>query len=116
MKVLKGAIGVRIVADCVSNVSTALVQTIKYTKSDGTTGEWTATVGTASIDVDNESGETITYEAYTYIYYDTLIDDIDVLGDWKVQAYVELSGGLKTHGNDNEGKNPWGLLRVEDVL
>lgn len=113
MNIPLDAIGVRIIADCVENVSTASVRKIKYVKSDDdqTAGEWAATLGTTDITVD---GELI--EANTYIYYDTLVDNIDVLGTWKIQAYIELSGGLKIHGMDNEGIYSWASLNVKEHL
>ena len=113
MDITLNAVGVRIIADCVVNVDTSSVRKIKYVKSDAdqTSGEWDASLGTVDVTVD---GEVI--EANTYIYYDTVTDDIDVLGAWKIQGYVELSGGLKVHGMDNEGIYSWSTLNVKETL
>jgi hypothetical protein len=56
------------------NLSGAEVKRILYTKPDRTTGFWTATA----------DGTDLTYNLTN--------TDIDVAGDWKLQAYVEVSG------------------------
>lgn len=59
------------------DLTTATTQKIYYEKPSGTTGEWTA----------NITGGDVTYT--------TLAGDIDEVGIWTLQAYVELSGGWK---------------------
>jgi len=55
-------------------------------------------------------------EANTYIFYDTEAGNIDVLGEWKIQAYVELTSGFKDHGADDEGIYDWSILNVKEHL
>ncbi len=65
----------------VSHVSLASASNprIYYTKPDGTTGYWAATI----------SGENVIYQV--------LASGLNMLGVWRLQAYVEV-GGLPYHG------------------
>jgi hypothetical protein len=62
------------------DLSGAEVKRILYTKPNKATGYWTATADG------------------TDLVYNLSNTDIDVAGDWKVQAYVEVSGE-KGYGN-----------------
>lgn len=67
---------------------------IHYRKPNGITGCWTATVCPA----DDEC-----------ITYDSGPTDIDVAGDWTLQAYVEGAAGVNHHGL-------WVTFKVHDPL
>lgn len=107
---IKDDIDTRIYVDCEENVSTQTVIKIKYKKPSSDTGDWTAILGTDTVTVNG-----VTLEANTYIYYDTIDGDIDEAGDWNIQAYVELSGGWKGHGTDNDFE-PWSIMHVGDHI
>jgi hypothetical protein len=63
------------------NIASAAVREIRYKKPNGTTGAWSADlVGT------------------TQISYQMDNTDLDVAGNWRVQAYV-LIGGLNAFGD-----------------
>lgn len=72
-------IGTLINVDVGSDITGATVHQIKYIKPDGSSGSWDATVSTQ------------------YLQYTTADGDLDELGDWEVQAYVETPSG-KWHG------------------
>jgi hypothetical protein len=72
-------IGTLINVDVGSDITGATVHQIKYIKPDGSSGNWDATVSTQ------------------YLQYTTADGDLDELGDWEVQAYVETASG-KWHG------------------
>lgn len=55
---------------------------IKYRKPDGTTGAWTATIDPTDS---------------TRMYYDCDTEDIDIAGEWVIQASVE-EGALQLNG------------------
>ena len=62
------------------DLASAEVKKILYTKPGGTKGEWEATA----------SG--------TKLVYNLQNGDIDIVGQWKLQAYIEV-GGLKGFGS-----------------
>lgn len=75
--IFKGDIGTKIILNTGSNLSTGTVFKIYYRKPDGTTGSWTA---------QKESDD-------LSISYTTLSSsDLDVVGTWVLQSYVEISG------------------------
>ena len=76
-----GDIGRQFELDAGEDITTATVLQIKYKKPDGTTGAWTAVVSGTD------------YAVYTT----QLADDLDQLGKWLIQLYVEM-GGAKVHG------------------
>ncbi len=77
----KGDIGRQFKLDAGEDITTATLIQIKYKKPDDTTGVWVA----AATD--------ITYAVYTTQF----ITDLDQLGKWKIQLYVEMDGA-KVHG------------------
>ena len=76
-KVYTGDVGTRIILDCGIDVSAATTKQIKYRKPNGDEGVWDA----ASV-----GGED------TQIYYDVEANDIDQVGLWLFQAYIEMAG------------------------
>jgi hypothetical protein len=61
---------------------TGLTIGIKFVRPDGTVGYWDATIdGT-----DNSK-----------MYYDTDLNDLDIPGYWRLQAFIE-SAGVRSHG------------------
>lgn len=58
-------------------LSGASVAQIHYRKPNGVTGAWNGTV----------VGDTITYT--------TSSSDIDIAGNWRLQAYAEISGAIR---------------------
>ena len=75
--IFKGDIGTKIILNTGSNLSTGTVFKIYYRKPDGTTGSWTA---------QKESDD-------LSISYTTLsASDLDIVGTWALQSYVEISG------------------------
>lgn len=75
--IFKGDIGTKIILNTGSDLSTGTLFKIYYRKPDGTTGFWTA-----QKESDNTS-----------ISYTTLSSsDLDVVGTWVLQSYVEISG------------------------
>lgn len=66
-----GDVGTKLKFDIGTSVSGITSCVIKYKKPDDTIGEWTATT-----------------EPDVYIYYITLVDDIDQAGLWKFRVYV----------------------------
>lgn len=70
----KGDIGTIIKIDLGEDISTATVRKIKYRKPDGTMGEWTAAAhGTTAVK-----------------YTTTAVADLNQVGRWKFQAYIEM--------------------------
>jgi hypothetical protein len=114
MKIALGAVNVRIHCNVGFNISGFEVLRIKYKKSDSdqTTGYWAGTLGT----VDKTFNDGTTFKANEYFYYNTQDNDIDVLGEWSVQGYVQKIGGLDTHGDDDEGYDAWSTLSVRNHL
>ena len=73
--VYTGDVGTAIILDCVEDVSSATVRNIKVRKPDGLRTTWTATL-----------------DGTTKIKYVIQTGDLDVVGDWSLQAYVEMTG------------------------
>jgi len=72
----KGDVGTVIDLNVGSDISSATVRKIIYQKPSGTVEEWAATLyGT------------------THIRYTTVADDIDEVGMWRFQAYIETPSG-----------------------
>jgi len=71
-KVYVNTIGVKIVLDAGSDLSTATLAKIKFQCPDKTTGEWVGTV----------EGSTV--------WYITRSGDLSLIGRWKLQIYVVL--------------------------
>jgi hypothetical protein len=71
MSVYKNSIGIKLIAECGTDITAATTRQIKYRKPDGTSGAWTAT---------QESGTSISYTVVS--------GDIDFTGDLQIQAYV----------------------------
>jgi len=65
-------IGTVFTVDVGTDISDATVTTLKYTKPDGSTGEWAGAL-----------------DGTTAITYTVIVDDLDLTGRWKIQAYVE---------------------------
>lgn len=65
------------------NISTATVKRLDFRKPDGTVIQRTAAFFTTGAD--------------GILYYDTIAGDIDQVGKWYVQPYVEFDG-FKGHG------------------
>jgi hypothetical protein len=84
---------VKITLDCNLDVSAYTNLDIKYRKPDGTTGVWDATIDPT----DNAK-----------IYYQCDNDDLDIDGEWKVQAYVSV-GASQLHGK-------WDTFEVHEPL
>ena len=82
MYVFQGAIGQKIVLNVEVDISAASTKQIKYTKSDGTVGYWTA------------AEETTTSISYTT----TSASDLNIKGIWKLQAYI-VTPGWTDHGD-----------------
>lgn len=78
-----GDIGVKIVLDVGTDISSATVLKIYYQKPDGTSGSWDA-----SLESDNQS----------ISYTTTTANDLDQAGTWELQSYVE-DGGYKGRGD-----------------
>ncbi len=77
----KGDIGRQFKLDAGEDISTATLIQIKYKKPDDTPGVWTADV----------------YGTNYGVYTTSLVTDLDQVGKWKIQLYVEM-GGVKIHG------------------
>jgi hypothetical protein len=71
--VFKNDIGTEIILDTENNISTGSIFRIYYKKPDNTVDFWVGSL----------------FET-TKIKYTTLIDDLDTVGDWLLQAYVVL--------------------------
>lgn len=70
-KMFVGDTGTKIILDVTQNISDATVLQIKYKKPNGQIGTWAASL-----------------ESRTKLAYVTNSTDIDVSGDWIIQAYV----------------------------
>ena len=68
-----GDVGTEIVVDCGIAVTNATVRKIIVVKPGGRRVRWDAVL-----------------ESTNQIKYTTQVGDIDVIGDWSVQAYIEL--------------------------
>jgi len=73
--VYTGDVGTAIILDCVDDVSAATVRTIKVRKPNGVRTTWAATL-----------------DGTTKIKYVIQTGDLDVIGNWALQAYVEIPG------------------------
>jgi hypothetical protein len=71
MSVYKNSIGIKLIAECGTDITSATTRQILYRKPDGTRGAWTAT-----------------QESSTSISYTVVSGDIDFTGDLQIQAYV----------------------------
>jgi hypothetical protein len=71
MSVYKNSIGIKLIAECGTDITAATTRQIKYRKPDGTSGAWTAV---------QETGTSISYTVVS--------GDIDFTGDLQIQAYV----------------------------
>jgi hypothetical protein len=63
------------------SLSSASVKRILYIKPDGSTGYWTATL------------------TGTKLIYTTVDGDLDQVGEWAFQPFVEFAGGIKWYGD-----------------
>jgi hypothetical protein len=68
-----GDIGTDIIFDVGESLSSATVHTLKYRKPNGAVGSWNATV----------VGNTLKFTT-------SALSDLDVVGKWLIQAYVEM--------------------------
>jgi hypothetical protein len=83
-KIYKAQTKLRIQRTVSQDISGATALKIKYIKPDGTTGEWTATVGTAATGV---------------IYYDVSSSStLNLSGDWVTWAYVTFADARSAAG------------------
>lgn len=73
--VYTGDVGTEIILDCVDDVSAATVRNIKVRKPNGLRTTWAATL-----------------DGTTKIKYVIQTGDLDVIGNWALQAYVEIPG------------------------
>lgn len=80
-RVHKGDIGRKIIMDAGEDLTDATVIQLKYVKPDGTTGYWSGS-----------------RQSLQYAFYITQAeDDLDQVGKWLVQLYVEIDSS-KIHG------------------
>lgn len=84
MSIYLGDIGTKIILNCGADISAATKREIKVRRPSGIRGTWTAI-----------------QETTTSISYITQAGDIDELGQWRIQSYVEtpawkLYGGATT--------------------
>ena len=70
---VKGDIGTIIKLDTDIDVSAAIDSRIDYKKPNGDTGSWTASTST------------------TFVQYTLTSGDLDMVGKWELQAYVDLT-------------------------
>lgn len=71
--VYMGDVGTAIILDCVAEVTDATVRSIKVKKANGVRVTWSAAL-----------------EGTTKIKYVVLAGDLDVVGNWTLQAYIEM--------------------------
>lgn len=71
--VFAGDIGTKIILDCEDDVSLSSVRKILVRKPTGTKVEWVAAL-----------------EGTNSIQYTTLAGDLDEVGRWRLQAYIEM--------------------------
>ena len=83
-KIHKDDVGTKIILDVGTDVSTATDLRIVYKKPNGVSGYWPAQLDP---------------EDPTKIYYIVQEGDLDVVGVWIVQAYVEMPS-WKGHGTE----------------
>lgn len=76
-EIFVGAVGVRLRMHTHIPLTVAGTAYINYIKPDGTTGQWIATIE------DAEAG---------IIYYDVILNDLDVAGVWKLNAIWDPVG------------------------
>jgi len=74
--VFAGDVGTEIIVDCGADVSTATVRNIVVRKPAGTRVVWPAQLLTSNL-----------------IKYTVVDGDLDVVGNWKLQAYIEMPSG-----------------------
>ena len=74
--VFAGDVGTEIIVDCGADVSTATVRNIIARKPAGTRVVWAAQLLTSNL-----------------IKYTVVDGDLDVVGNWKLQAYIEMPSG-----------------------
>lgn len=72
---------VKITAETGQTLAGATTKDIDYTKPDGTTGSWDATI------------------VGTTLEYDLVDGDLDQSGIWKFQAHVQFAGSLDGYGD-----------------
>lgn len=72
------------------DISSAIIKQLKFSKPDETV-----------LEVD---AEFLTNGADGYIIYTTIEDDLDIVGNWNVQAYIEFADGKKYHSSIKEFK------------
>ncbi len=83
-KIFVGQSKLRFQATTGVDITSADPVLIKYKKPDGTTGSWTATIGTESTGI---------------IYYDlTSVSDLDQAGLWTFWAHITFSDSLVAAG------------------
>lgn len=73
--VFKNDVGTKIVLNVGQNISASTVRQIRYKKTNGAVGLWLAAL-----------------EGTTKISYITGTGELDVVGTWELQAYVEMTG------------------------
>lgn len=74
----KHDIGTEICIDLEEDVTTAMERRILYRKPDGTTGEWEAQQDPNDTDI---------------VYHVIEDGDIDMSGEWRLQAHLEFANG-----------------------
>jgi len=74
-------VGTSIILDTQSDISTALIYRMYYEDPNGDTGYFTCIL-----------------EGTEQIKYSTTGVDLNIAGDWVIQAYVEYAGGNKFYG------------------
>ena len=109
VETVRDTIGLRIVLDCDEDISTQTDLRVYYKTPSGTVAYWDGVLGTDELIVDG-----VTYEANTYMYYITVADDLDEVGDWQLQGYVVMTG-FTGYGSDMD-RNPWANMYVKDYL
>lgn len=79
MNMQVGDIGTQIIFDTGEDLTSATVHTLRYQKPNGEKGDWPGTI----------AGESLTFTT-------TATSDLDVAGEWLIQAYLEI-GTWKGH-------------------
>lgn len=85
-KIYVGDIGTEIILDVGSDVQTATVTQILWKNPKGKTGYWNAQLITDDGQVYNPNDP----QVITKIRYVTTANDIDTVGQWKIQAKIVL--------------------------
>ena len=83
-RIFEGDVGTIIRLDTGTDLSSATVMKIEYTKPGGSTGEWLAQRDPNDVNA---------------MFYKTLSGDLDQSGTWALRAYVELPD-WKGHGEE----------------